>query len=40
MVMGSGLMGSGIADKSALAGNETLLVDNKISLAENGYEKA
>lgn len=40
VIVGSGLMGSGIAARSALAGNQTILVDKKLDYANSGYEKA
>jgi 3-hydroxybutyryl-CoA dehydrogenase len=40
LVIGSGLMGSGIAAVSSLAGNHTILVDTKLELAEKGYKRA
>jgi 3-hydroxybutyryl-CoA dehydrogenase len=40
MVIGSGLMGSGIAARSALASYKTILADSNIGLAEKGREKA
>jgi 3-hydroxybutyryl-CoA dehydrogenase len=40
IVIGSGLMGSGIAAISALAGNRTILSDLNLELAESGYTKA
>lgn len=40
VIVGSGLMGSGIAACSALAGNPTVLVDLDIAAAERGKENA
>ena len=40
VVIGSGLMGSGIAARSALAGNPTILVDNNELALKAGYQKA
>lgn len=40
VIIGSGLMGSGIACRSALAGNPTILVDTEQIRAEKGVEKA
>lgn len=40
VVIGCGLMGSGIAAISALAGNKTVLADCSMELAESGFEKA
>ena len=40
MVVGSGMMGSGIGAMSALAGNKTVLVDTSAERAENGRKKA
>lgn len=40
MVVGSGMMGSGIGAMSALAGNRTMLVDTSAERAENGRRKA
>ncbi len=40
VIVGSGLMGSGIAAISALAGNKTILVDTIISKAETGIKNA
>lgn len=40
LVIGSGLMGSGIACRSALAGHPTILADANRELAENGRAKA
>lgn len=40
VVIGSGLMGSGIACRAALAGNPTILVDTELSRAQLGMEKA
>ncbi|WP_101909188.1 3-hydroxyacyl-CoA dehydrogenase family protein [Marasmitruncus massiliensis] len=40
VIFGSGLMGSGIAAISALAGNQTLLVDLDPKRAQNGIEAA
>ena len=39
MVVGSGMMGSGIGAMSALAGNKTVLVDTSAERAENGRKK-
>ncbi len=40
VIVGSGLMGSGIAAISALAGNKTILVDTAIQKAEMGIKNA
>ena len=40
VIIGSGLMGSGIAARSALAGKPTILVDTQLSNAEKGVENA
>ena len=40
MIVGSGMMGSGIGAMSALAGNKTVLVDTSAERAENGRKKA
>ena len=40
VVVGSGLMGSGIACRAALAGNPVIMVDTELSRAEHGREKA
>lgn len=40
VIIGSGLMGSGIACKSALAGNPTILVDTTLEKAQAGVEQA
>lgn len=40
VVIGSGLMGSGIASRAALAGNRTILVDTELSRAQAGRKKA
>lgn len=40
VIIGSGLMGSGIAARSALAGNVTILVDSKQEKAEQGIVNA
>lgn len=40
LIIGAGLMGSGIAAKSALAGNKTILVDHSAEYAQSGREKA
>jgi len=40
LVVGGGLMGSGIASRSALAGHPTILADTDRGLAENGRQKA
>lgn len=40
VVVGSGLMGSGIASRAALAGNPVILVDTQIECAEKGKERA
>ena len=40
VVVGSGLMGSGIASRAALAGNPVILVDTQIERAEKGKERA
>lgn len=40
VIIGSGLMGSGIASRAVLAGNPTILVDTEISRACAGMEKA
>ncbi len=40
LIVGSGLMGSGIAAISALAGNKTILVDTTIQKAETGIANA
>ncbi len=40
VIIGSGLMGSGIAARSAIAGHRTVLLDQSLSLAEAGREKA
>ena len=40
MVVGSGMMGSGIGAMSALAGNRTILVDVDESHVRSGMEKA
>lgn len=40
VIIGSGLMGSGIAAVSALAGNKTILTDIDIEFAEKGIQKA
>lgn len=40
VIIGSGLMGSGIACRSALAGNPTILVDVTLERAQTGMEKA
>ncbi len=40
VIIGSGLMGSGIAARSVLAGNPTILVDTQLSYAEKGVEQA
>ena len=40
VVVGSGLMGSGIASRAALAGNPVILVDTQIERAEKGKESA
>ena len=40
LVIGGGLMGSGIAAMSALAGNSTVLADTSMEFAKSGYEKA
>lgn len=40
MVVGSGMMGSGIGAMSALAGNKTVLCDTDMARAENGRKKA
>ena len=40
VIIGSGLMGSGIAARSALSGNPTILVDTQRSYAEKGIENA
>jgi 3-hydroxybutyryl-CoA dehydrogenase len=40
VVVGSGLMGAGIAATSAIAGHKTILVDNTLELAQKGKEKA
>lgn len=40
LVIGGGLMGSGIAAMSALAGNGTVLADSSMEFADRGYDKA
>lgn len=40
VIVGSGLMGSGIACRAALAGNDTILVDTTLERAQAGLEKA
>ncbi len=40
LVIGSGLMGSGIAARSALAGNDTVLIGKRMESAKNGLQKA
>jgi 3-hydroxybutyryl-CoA dehydrogenase len=40
VIIGSGLMGSGIACRAALAGNPTIMVDTELSRAQAGMEKA
>ena len=40
MVVGSGMMGSGIGAMSALAGNRTVLVDLDEDRVKAGFEKA
>ena len=40
VIVGSGLMGSGIACRAALAGNATILVDTSLERARAGMEKA
>ena len=40
IVVGSGLMGSGIACRAALAGNRVILVDTTPERAEAGKQKA
>lgn len=40
VIIGSGLMGSGIAARSALAGNPVILVDTQASYAEKGMKNA
>lgn len=40
VIIGSGLMGSGIACRAALAGNPTILVDTELARAQAGREKA
>lgn len=40
VIIGSGLMGSGIACRSALAGNPTVLVDTALDKAQAGVEQA
>lgn len=40
VIIGSGLMGSGIAARSALAGNSVILVDTQASYAEKGMKNA
>ena len=40
MVVGSGMMGSGIGAMSALAGNKTVLCDTAMERAENGRNRA
>lgn len=40
VIVGSGLMGSGIACRAALAGNKTILVDTALERAQTGMEKA
>lgn len=40
MVVGSGMMGSGIGAMSALAGHKTILIDMDEARAENGRQKA
>lgn len=40
VIIGSGLMGSGIAARSVLAGNPTILVDTQVSYAEKGAKNA
>ena len=40
VIIGSGLMGSGIACKSVLAGNPTILVDTTLARAQAGVEQA
>ena len=40
MVVGSGMMGSGIGAMSALAGNKTVLIDVEESRVRSGIEKA
>jgi len=40
VIIGSGLMGSGIAARSALAGNPTILVDTDLDFVKSGYNKA
>jgi len=39
VIIGSGLMGSGIAARSALAGNPTILVDTDLDFAKSGYNR-
>lgn len=39
MVVGSGMMGSGIGAMSALAGNKTVLVDTSAERAENAARR-
>ncbi|MGE5607045.1 MAG: 3-hydroxyacyl-CoA dehydrogenase NAD-binding domain-containing protein, partial [Bacteroidota bacterium] len=38
VIIGSGLMGSGIAAVSSLAGNKTILIDTDLKKAEAGIE--
>ncbi|MDR3312337.1 MAG: hypothetical protein LBS64_04305 [Spirochaetaceae bacterium] len=40
VVVGSGLMGSGIAARAALAGNRTIIVNRHVEHAQEGWEKA
>jgi len=40
LIIGSGLMGSGIASRSALAGHQTILLDTDIEAAKQGVQKA
>lgn len=40
VIIGSGLMGGGIACRSALAGNPTVLVDTALDKAQTGVEQA
>ena len=40
LIIGSGLMGSGIASRSALAGHKTVLLDADAETAERGLQKA
>ena len=40
VIVGSGLMGSGIACRAALAGNDTILVDTALERAQTGMDKA